>query len=192
MLVPRAIYAGDTPLVCTLRVAQTGPMELTVQAGSFTTTGEARILDATEIAQMRLDPAALIAAGKAEWLPDGVRLRVWLQDAQGQPILRSATYTLAVDVAFTLTADPTSVKTYVVELGLLAEVTEVLCRSQLAGEAQPAVPAGWIPLHWLAGPVIIPPGTLALDALDIPALTVLPGFPVGTVAADWHMQSGVA
>ena len=37
------IYAGETPLACTIAVEQTGPMVLTIRAGSLTTTGEAVI-----------------------------------------------------------------------------------------------------------------------------------------------------
>ena len=36
------IYAGDTPLALTIVVEQTGPMQLTVRAGSFTGTGQRR------------------------------------------------------------------------------------------------------------------------------------------------------
>ena len=36
------IYAGDTSLNITIKVEQTGPMQLTVRAGSFTSTGQRR------------------------------------------------------------------------------------------------------------------------------------------------------
>ena len=36
------IYAGDTSLAISIVVEQTGPMQLTIRAGSFTTTGQRR------------------------------------------------------------------------------------------------------------------------------------------------------
>ena len=36
------IFAGETPLACSIIVEQTGPMQLTVRAGAFTTTGQRR------------------------------------------------------------------------------------------------------------------------------------------------------
>lgn len=188
MLQPQTIHAGDTPLACTLTVAQTGPMALTVRAGHFTTTGEARIALAGEAG----DADALVAAGRAEWLPDGAHLRLWLLGPDGQPLARSATHTLAAEAVLPLSADPTSDKLYLVELGLANGTPDVLCRSQLAGEALPAPPAGWTPLHWLAGPFVVPPGTTDLAGLPIPVFTVLPGFPAGTTAADWRVQQGGA
>ena len=194
MIVSQTIHAGDTPLACTLTVEQTGPMQLTVRAGSFTTTGEARILTATDIQQMRLDPAALIAAGKAEWLPDGARLRVWLQDQSGAPVLKSATYTLAADVVLNLTSDPTSAKRYLLDFGTLAGVPDVLCRSQFDGEALPAEPAGWQAIHWLVDGFVVPAQTTSLDAVLLRAFAVVPGFPVvdgvQTTGADWAEQRG--
>jgi hypothetical protein len=185
MLMPQTIYAGDTPLACTVRVEQTGPMQLTVRAGRFTTTGEARITP-----EQPDDPGE-IAAGRAERLPDGVRVRRWLLDAQGAPWRPSVTHTLRTDAPFPLTADSTSPKTYLIELGLLNGTPEVLCRSQLAGEALPDPPAGWEPVHWLAGPFVVPAGATTLDALAIPVFAVLPDFPPGTTAADWATQRGV-
>ena len=37
------IYAGETPLACDIAVEQTGPMQLTVRAGSFTSTGDRKL-----------------------------------------------------------------------------------------------------------------------------------------------------
>src|SRR3990167_3551713 len=89
------IFSGDTPLACTIAVEQTGPMQLTVRAGAFTSTGQARIRDYVPAAH-----DAAIAAGDAEMLPDGQRVRLWIRGA------RARTYTLAADVVIDLTSHP--------------------------------------------------------------------------------------
>lgn len=181
------IYAGDTPLASTLTVRQSGPMALTVSAGAFTTTGEARI---TQRADEVPAPVAEveIAAGRAERLADG-RLRLWLLDEQGEPWRPSRTHLLADDVAFTLVADATAVKRYTIELGLVGGVPTLLCRSQIAGEAAPDPPADWELGHWLVN-AVIPPGTADLADVPIAVFTVVPGFPAGTTGADWLVQRG--
>jgi hypothetical protein len=148
MLVPQPIHAGDTALASTLTVEQTGPLQLTVRAGTFTTIGDA---------------------------PTGVP---------------SEDLILLGDLPYVLSSDPTLDKTYLLELGLLNGMPDILCRSQLAGEAMPAPPAGWEPVQWLAQGVV-PAGATTLDAAPFRVFTVLPGFPAGTVAADWQIQRGV-
>lgn len=145
MITPTTIHAGATPLASTLTVEQTGPMQITVRAGQFTTTG----------------------------------------DARAQVV--STTYVLAADVVFLLTSDPSAAKLYLWEFGLLSGTPDVLCRSQIDGEAAPAAPADWQTVQWLADGVV-PAGATSLDAVDLRAFTVLPGFPLGTSAAEWREQ----
>jgi hypothetical protein len=147
MLEPQTIYAGDTPLASTLVVEQTGPMQLTVRAGEFTTTG----------------------------------------DVNAQ--IPSQTLVYAGDFPYVLSSDPTLDKAYTFELGTLNGAPDILCRSQLDGEVLPAAPVGWVHVHWLVEGKV-PAGTTDLAPCALRVFTVLPGFPVGTTAADWQFQMG--
>ncbi|MBE3144664.1 MAG: hypothetical protein IMZ61_12200 [Planctomycetes bacterium] len=51
-------------------------------------------------------------------------------------------------------------------------------------------PAGWVTGHPLVFNFVIPAGCTDLTPIDIFVLTVLPGFPEGTTAADWAFQTG--
>ena len=188
MLQPRLIYAGDTPLACTLQVEQTGPLTLTVRAGSLTTTGEARIVRPAEGEAEAV--AAKVATGDAEWLPDGERLRVWLRDAQGGFVSKARRYTLAADVALPIVPDAGEAKEYLAELAVNGASVDVLLRGHFLGDARPAVPAGWQPVHWLVGPFVVPTGATSLAAVEIPVFGVMAGFPPGTGPADWLVQGG--
>lgn len=133
------IHAGNTALTCTLSLEQTGPMQLTVRAGTLV-------------------------------MPDGTAI------------------TLAADEALDITADPVLPRYYRIEVGMLDGAANVLCRSRLEPEF-PAKPAGWVRVHTLTiqggtpecwgshWEFAVPPGTTDLSALDIYALSVLPGFP---------------
>lgn len=106
------IFAGNTPLASDLVVEQTGPMQLTVRAGSLTDT-----------------------RGNVYQVPETV-----LDVVPGN--------------------DP--MQPYQVMVG---DVLVVL-------------------------PFSVPVGCTDLSELDIYVLTVMPGFPEGTTAADWKMQTG--
>jgi hypothetical protein len=179
------IYAGDTPLACTISLEQTGPLELIVRAGQLTTTGQAHLVEVTQ--ENAAELAQLIAEGLAESLPDG-RVRVWRLDEAGQP-LKAQTWTLSADQVITLEADPVHTLYTFAALGIWQGQAELLVGQRLdngLGYADP--PAGWQPLQILIFEFALPPGATELG--DIYVLTVLPGFPPGTTAADWQTQGG--
>ena len=175
------IYAGDTPLACTIAVEQTGPMQLTMRAGSFTSTGQARIRD--------YDPRheALLTTGDAEMLPDGKRVRVWINGQKAQ------TYTLAADQVIALTSDPLKLVAYDVDLISDGTQTDVLVKRKVVGvEEYGDQPAGWQKVHELLFEFVLPPACADVTPIDMCALTVKPGFPLGTGSNDWQMQTGGA
>lgn len=179
------IYAGDTPLASTIVVEQTGSMELTIRAGSFTTTGQARIVSPNENTADIL--ATKIAANEAELLADG-RVRVWLSNPEGV-FLKPEIITLASDEIVAIQPDLIMNKFCSIELGLLEEVPEILVRYRLDnGLEYPDYPTGWITIHPLVLEFMISPGQTELG--DIYVLTVLPGFPPGTGPNDWLIQGG--
>lgn len=138
------IYAGATKLACTIAVAQTGPLQLTVSAGSFTHT-------------------------------DG---RTWVNDTP-------AVFDITPDAVY-----PTECK---IEIGDIGGAADIWCASRLLdGIEEFDTPPGWNNGHVLVFPFVVPPGCTDLAAVDIFVLTVLPGFPAGTTAADWQVQSGGA
>jgi hypothetical protein len=179
------IYSGDTPLSSTIVVEQSGPMQLTVRAGSFTTTGQARIVPAASVPDLQ----SLIEAGRAEMLPDGQRARIWLQE--GDRLLRSETLTLAADTVFDLASDPEEAKCYQAMLGIDANgQPEIVMRSRYESDEYPDWPQGWQPVQELIFEFAVPPGCNDLSGIDIYVLRVEPGFPPGTSAADWQTQTG--
>ena len=178
------IYAGDTPLALTIIVEQTGPMQLTVRAGSFTSTGQARIRPYT------LADDALIAAGFAESLPDRQRVREWIERRDGT-LDKAKTYTLAVEQVINLTSDPLKPVAYDVDLISNGTQTGVLVKRKVVGvEEYSDPPLGWQKVHELLFEFVLPPGCADVTTIDIYALTVKPGFPSGTGADGWKMQTG--
>ena len=174
------IYAGDTPLACSIVVEQTGPMQLTAWAGSFTTTGQARV--------RTYDPThhdALLVAGAAEMLPDGKRVRVWINGQKAQ------TYTLAADRMIDLTSDPLAPVAYDVDLISDGMQTAVLLRRKVVGVEEYGVPPpGWQKVHELLFEFTLPPACADLTSIPVYVVTVLSGFPPGTGPADWSQQAG--
>ncbi len=179
------IYAGDTPLSSTIVVEQSGPMQLTVRAGDFTTTGQARIVPMDSVSNLQ----ELIEAGRAEMLPDGQRVRIWLQE--GDRLLRSEKLTLAEDAVFDLASDPDEAKCYQAMLGIDANgQPEIVMRSRFADDEYPDWPQGWQPVQELVFEFMVPPGCSDLAGTDIYVLRVEAGFPPGTRPDDWRMQVG--
>lgn len=179
------IYAGDTPLALSITVEQTGLMQLTVRAGSFTTTGQARIRSYNP------SHAALIAAGKAERLPDGNRVRIWLQDVNDVLIDKAKTHTLITDQVIVLVSDPTRSVAYNVDLISDGMQTDVLVKRKVIGiEEYGDPPPGWVKIHTLLYEFVLPPGCADITPIDIFALTVKPGYPPGTGPDDWWIQMG--
>ena len=175
-----AIFAGDTPLASTIAVEQTGPMQLTVRAGSFTSTGQARIRTYHAAGHQ-----ALIQSGDAERLPDGQRVRLWINGQKAQ------TYTLAADQIIDLTSDPLASVAYDVDLISDGATTDVLVKRKIVGaEAYGEAPAGWQKIHELVFEFILPAGCADVSPLAIYALTITPGFPEGTGPDDWATQTG--
>ena len=180
------IYAGNTPLACSVLVEQTGPMELTVRAGSFTTTGQARI--------RQYDPQvhdSLIASRKCELLPDGKRIRGWIQDKIGKPIDISRTYRLPTDRVITLTSDPTRTVAYNIDLIGQNTIADVHVKRRIVGVEEYSPPApGWSRIHELLFEFMLPSGAANITPIDIFTLTVKSGFPEGTDENDWLTQVG--
>ena len=153
------IWAGDTPLACTIAIEQTGPMQVTVRAGSFATTGQRRRSRTTK-----------------EWEP-------WIE----APV----TVTLAADRVVDLTSDPAHPVAYGVDLISDGMQTDVFVKRRVVGgEKYRDTPAGWTTVHALLFEFTLPPACADVNAVDIFALTVLPGFPPGTGPADWSQQTG--
>ena len=176
MLIPRYCYASNTPLVSSIAVAQGGPHELVLRAGSFTTTGQAEIVARTpgtvEILAKRL------ADGWAEALPGGFYVRHWLPDSSGKP-QRSRTVILGEDLHWQIEPD----EEYPIEAKVEVVVSEAgdcdlwLAQKKLDGVEEYDLPAGWHTEHILVFPFVIPPGLPDLAMLDIECLVVLPGSP---------------
>ena len=160
------IYAGDTPLACSIYIAQTGPMQLTVRGGSFTSTGAAKI---RHYAPETHDQ--MIVEGKAEMLPDGQRVREWAG-------VKAVTYVLKGDCVVNVTSDHVHPATYGVDLVVVE------------GEVTIQVNSKGPKIQTLVFPFVVPPGCKDLSDIPIYVLKVLPGFPPGTGPEDWRMQSG--
>ena len=161
-------------------------MQLTVRAGYLTTTGQARIVTAASVPDLE----TLIAAERAEMLPDGQRARIWLEGADGEPLC-SETLTLAADTVFDLASDPDEAKCYQAMLGIDANgQPEIVMRSRFDEDEYPDWPQGWQPVQELVFEFMVPPGCSDLAGTDIYVLRVEPGFPPGTSAADWQTQTG--
>ena len=164
----RIIHAGDTPLASTCTVVQTDSMELTVSACSFTTTGEAKIIDRFEsvFAALGAGPVAqALRENKAEWY--GSRVRVWLRDKQGNIIERSATYILPVANLITVPIGGPYFIYLVKNPGLKMEAILLSTRAPR--------PTNYV--HYLAFEFTVPAGTTDLSGIEIEVFTVLPGFP---------------
>ena len=169
----RIIYAGDTPLSSTCKVTQTAPMELTVAACSWTTTGQSRVVNLNIIEAMLTElgvgsVAELISQGKAEFLPGAFpsRVRGWLIDKAGNIIERSRARVLSPTV-LTITAGETWVVYMVDGLG----VTMNLVLKKWDG----VKPVGT--LNYLIMPFEVPAGTTDLTSIKIEVFTVKPNFP---------------
>ena len=144
------IFSGDTSLACTIRIDQTGPLQLTVRAGQFTSTGDRRLH------------------------------------------IPSETFALTADQALDLAAHPTYATAYRAYLATDGTTVDVLLQSRVLDgiEDWPDQPAGWQIVHPLVYEFVLPAGATSLDGVDIPVLAVLPGFPPGTTADDWRVQTG--
>ena len=157
-----------------------------MMSGSFTSTGQARVRDYDLAAH-----DALISGGKAEMLPDGKRCRVWLQDANGVPIDKAKTYTLATDQVINLTSDLLKPVAYDVDLISDGTTTDVLVKRKVVGiEEYGGPPLGWKKVHEVLFEFVLPRVCADVTSIDIYALTVKPGFPSGTGSDDWRMQTG--
>ena len=105
---------------------------------------------------------------------------------------------LEADQVFDITPDavyPTECKIEIGDsrVGDVYGVVDVLCATRLLdGIEEFDTPPDWKTGHVLAFPFVVPAGCMNLSAVDIFVLTVLPGFPDGTTAEDWKVQSGGA
>lgn len=162
-IVERVIYTGDTPLASTCTVTQTGLMELTVSACSFTTTGQARIVAREKVSNLPNE----IAAGRVQNMPDGKRVRGWFRDKDGNIIDKSKTHTRATPVALSITAGDTWVVYLLDGPGVTMDVV-----LQRWDDPRPANFIGFIVM-----PFTVPTGTTDLSTITIEVFTVKPDFP---------------
>ena len=164
----RIIYAGPTPLASTCQVTQTGPMELTVAPCTFTTTGWARIYGILQSLVARSgvgELARAVAQGKAEWTSNGLRIRGWLRDKQGNIIERSATWRLPSAESVTVTPGNTYFLYLVKKAGVTMEI-------KLLPVNDPT-PTTYV--HYLALDFTVPLGTTDLSTVKIEVYTVRRG-----------------
>lgn len=78
------IYAGDTPLECSIAVDQTGPLQLTIRAGHLQTTGQARIVPKNQLRQSEIDE--LLTKGDAEQMPPIKARKIPVSDLSQQEL----------------------------------------------------------------------------------------------------------
>ncbi|KKL25629.1 hypothetical protein LCGC14_2403380 [marine sediment metagenome] len=165
----RVIYAGDTPLFSDCNITQTGPMELTVAPCTFTTTGEAKIFNIFESIGARLGVGRLakaITENRAEMMKDGMRVRGWLINKQGNIIERSVTWRLPTTKIIAVIPD----ETYFI---YLVKKVGVTMGTALLPVSSPR-PADYI--HHLAFEFTVPLGTTNLSGIEIEVFTVKPNF----------------
>jgi len=179
MLKNRIIYAGDTPLFSDFTVTQTGPMQLTISGGDFWITGQARIVDKHKV------PSDFFDDGRAERMPDGKRVRVWLQDKQTKQIMdKSKRRKIVGQTVVNITSHPTKTKEYRIDLESPTDIVmQIKIKSWL--ENQPVDKYGPNYTHFIVLPFTIPAGTTDLSGIDIEVFTVLPGFPPST--PEWEV-----
>ena len=164
----RVIYAGPTPLASDCRVTQTGPMELTVAPCTFTTTGTARIYSILQSLVARSGVGKLAGAlreGKAEWTSNGLRIRAWLRDKQGDIIERSATWILPVAESVTVIPGNTYFLYLVKKVGVTMEIKLLPVNDPM--------PTTYV--HYIALDFTVPLGTTDLNTVKIEVYTVRPG-----------------
>jgi len=178
MIKQRIIYSGDTPLFSDFAVTQTDPMQLTISGGDFQITGQAKILEKKKV------PADFLADGRAELMPDGKRVRVWLQDKVTKQIKdKSKRRTILGQTTVNAVAHPTKSKTYRVDLRSPSDIVMLVqVQSWLEDEPEPITSDL---THTLVFPFVVPPGTTDLSGIDIEVFTVLPGFPPET--PEWEV-----
>ena len=178
MIKQRIIHAGDTPLFSDFAVAQTGPMQLTISGGDFQITGQAKILGKNKI------PLAFLTDGRAELMPDGKRVRVWLQDKVTKQIQdKSKRRKIVGQTTVNIVAHPIKSKTYRIDLRSPSDtIMLVQAQSWLKDDPEPITSDL---THMLVFPFVIPPGTTDLSGIDIEVFTVLPGFPPST--PEWEV-----
>ena len=160
----RIIHAGDTPLASTCVVTQTAPMELTVSKCTFTTTGQAKVVDASKVPSLKNE----IAAGRVERMPDGKRVRGWLRDKQGNIIDKSKTHVRNVATAVTIPGPGQWVVYLLDGPGINLDVVLQLWEDQR--------PTNYV--EFIVMPFMVPVGTANLNQINLEVFTVLPGFPV--------------
>ena len=103
------------------------------------------------------------------------------------------TWDTSAPAVFDIAPDTTYTTECKIEIGDINGVTDIWCASKLLdGIEEFDTPPGWNSGHHLAFPFVVPAACVDLGAVDIFVLSVLPGFPDGTTAEDWQVQSGGA
>ena len=164
----RVIHAGDTPLFSDCTVTQTGPMQLTVKPCTFVTTGRAKIFDVIRALPAQIGVGELAKAlreDKAEWMPDGLRVRGWIQDEKGKIIDKSTSYHLLTKGVINITTPGVYVILLMKSSGFNMDVV-------LASSYSPSM-VNYV--HILALEFDVPLGTINLSDVDIILYTVKPG-----------------
>lgn len=69
---------------------------------------------------------------------------------------------------------------------------DVALMSRFEGGLDSGLPGGWQQVQPLILEFKLPAGTTNLDSIETYYLSVLPGFPEGTTAGDWQIQTGGA
>ncbi|KKM30267.1 hypothetical protein LCGC14_1566230 [marine sediment metagenome] len=162
-VVERVIYARNTLLVSDCIVTQTGLMELTVSACSWTTTGLSKVVPKEKVPNLSNE----IAVGRVVEMPGGKEVRGWLLDKQGNIIEKSRTRGLMSSSVLTITAGKRWAAFLVDGPGITMQVALV--------EWGP----GFTPLpgtlDYIILPFRVPVGTTDLSGIKIEVLTVRPG-----------------
>ena len=168
----RIIYAEETLLRSNCTVKQTAPMQLTIAACSWTTTGRSKIVNIGIVravaARMGVgEVASLIAQDKAQFTPGtlSTRVRGWFLDKDGKVIDRSRTRSVVSPVVLTITSGDLWVVYLVDGPGVTMDVV-----LQLDREVRPPNT-----LDYLILPFAVPAGTTDLGGITIEVFTVKPG-----------------
>lgn len=103
-------------------------------------------------------------------------------------------YLYELDEAQLLNVDPDPDIDQYFSAQLISDGTQadVALISRFEGGLDSELPEGWQRVQLLILEFMVSAGTANLDSIEIYHLSVLPGFPEGTTAEDWQIQTGGA
>lgn len=173
------IFAGDTPLASTIVVEQSGPMQLTIRAGTITTTGQARVM----VMETAGNFDNLVTEGRAEKIRDG-KYRLWQSERN-----KARTMVLVSDFIWDIEAQVEPV-VYAVSMAMdTAGVSQLVIHAMLPGEIGLPFPFEVADYQMIVFPFQVVGGMRQLP--DIVVLTVEPGFPPGFDPGK-YFQAGIS